>query len=223
MVVRAQIEALAACVRVWVFPMSLGSRGFRVQCVATSSCDCARPTSSPAVAPRARLLIDPTPAVERGDHVELGQELRERGDPRGRGQRRGRRCVAPDLAIESGVSIRQHPTAPPARSGGSGYVRERGVYQHRKRRCEAVLDAVTEVRDLASAGSSGGRSPRRRPPSRWTGPRSSGSGRWPRMARWRRSRPPSPGWVPGSATTSWNRPGPRSPGFRRRARSSRSG
>ncbi len=57
-------------------------------------------------------------------------------------------CVAPELAIEIGVSIRQHPTVLPARSGGSGYVRERGFNQAREEACEAVLDAVAEVRDL---------------------------------------------------------------------------
>ncbi|MDQ3405693.1 MAG: hypothetical protein M3548_20260 [Actinomycetota bacterium] len=32
------------------------------------------------------LLDRPDPAIERADHVELGQELRDCGDPRRRGQ-----------------------------------------------------------------------------------------------------------------------------------------
>ena len=83
--------------------------------------------------------------------------------------------------------------------------------------------ASARTQSPAPATTSLSRSPRSRPPSRWTGPRSSGSARWPRTALWRRWQPRSRGWVPGCATTSWSRPRPRSPGSRRRARNSRSG
>jgi len=55
-----------------------------------------------------------------------------------------------------GVSIRQHPTGSPTVSGGSDHVRTRPWNRSRRPALEAVPVPVAKVRDLATAGASGG-------------------------------------------------------------------
>jgi transposase InsO family protein len=65
------------------------------------------------------------------------------------------RWFAPDLTIETRVSITQHPTGPPTPTGGSEDARE-GQFQRRcEAACEAGVEPVAEVRDLVAAGAAG--------------------------------------------------------------------
>ena len=73
---------------------------------------------------------------------------------------------ASDFAIENRLWIRQHRLGLLAREGGSDHDRVRAWDRPAGSACQAVLDAVAEVRDLAAAGPPGdhdhrGRRPRR--------------------------------------------------------------